>query len=108
MQAKTFKLIALVEGISYLMLLVAVVFKHFYDQPAGVAVIGPLHGLVFLAYFFGVLFVREDQHWGLVRVIAVLLAALVPFGAFWVERRMITVPPPRRSTGPRAPAAPNP
>jgi len=93
MQAKTFKLIAFIEAISYLMLLVAVVLKHVYDQPAGVAIIGPLHGLVFLAYFMGVLFVREDQDWGLGRVVVVLVAAVIPFGAFWVERRLITLPP---------------
>lgn len=93
MPARTFKLIAFIEAISYLMLLVAVVFKHIYDQPAGVAIIGPLHGLVFLAYFMGVLFVREDQDWGLGRVIVVLVAAVIPFGAFWVERRLIALPP---------------
>jgi integral membrane protein len=98
-QAKTCKLIAFIEAISYLVLLVAVVFKHVYGQPAGVEIVGPLHGLVFLAYFMGVLFVREDQGWGLLRVIVVLLAALIPFGAFWVERRLVTLPPSRPESG---------
>ncbi|HEX7443695.1 MAG TPA: DUF3817 domain-containing protein [Acidimicrobiales bacterium] len=102
MQAKTFKLIALIEAVSYLMLLVAVVFKHAYGQPAGVAIIGPLHGLIFLAYFMGVLFVREDQGWGLVRVIVVLAAAVIPFGAFWVERRLVTLPSSSSGSGPSA------
>ena len=90
MQPRTFKLIALVEAISYLALLVAVVFKHVYGQPGGVTVIGPFHGLVFFAYFMGVLFVREDQGWGLLKVVAVLGAALIPFGAFWAERQVVT------------------
>ena len=92
MESRTFRIIAVVEAISYLMLLVAVLFKHVYGHPIGVAIIGPLHGLVFLAYFMGVLFVREEQGWGLVRVLEVLIAAVIPLGAFWVERRLVTVP----------------
>lgn len=89
MSARTFKLIAVIEAISYLALLVAVVAKHVYDLPAGVTFIGPLHGLVFLFYFLGVLFVREDQGWGLLTAAGVLLAALVPFAPFYVERRVV-------------------
>ena len=92
MESRTFRIIAIVEAVSYLLLLVAVLFKHVYGHPVGVTVIGPLHGLVFLAYFMGVLFVREEQGWGLVQVIEVLIAAVIPFGAIWVERRMVRIP----------------
>src|SRR5690606_31125102 len=45
------RLLALVEGSSLLVLVgVAVPLKHLFDLPVAVKVLGPLHGIAFLAY----------------------------------------------------------
>lgn len=51
MKLRRLRLLAYVEGISLLVLvLVAVPLKHLFDAPLAVRVIGPIHGIAFLAY----------------------------------------------------------
>lgn len=96
-----FRIVASAEGLSYVALLTAVVAKRVFDQPGGVEVIGPLHGVLFLAYFALVVFEREERGWSIGRTATVLLAALVPLGGFWVERRFLrgAAPMPSRRPG---------
>lgn len=81
--------IALAEALSYLLLLVAVVAKRGFDQPEGVSVMGPIHGMLFLAYIGLVLLARDELRWGARQTIVAILASVVPFGSLAVERRMI-------------------
>jgi integral membrane protein len=83
-----FKAIALAEAVSYLVLLAASVAKHAADAPGQVSVMGPVHGLVFLAYLGLALYVREELDWNLWTTLMVVVAAVVPFGGFVVERRL--------------------
>ena len=97
--ARLLKVASIVEGTSYLILLCAVFAKYVLDAPGegGVPIMGPTHGVIFLAYAALVLIGREEQGWsGKETVIALVLAA-VPFGGFYVERRMITIPTPAPS-----------
>lgn len=81
--------IALAEATSYLLLLVAVAAKRLLDQPGGVSVIGPIHGLLFLAYVVAVIFAREERGWPLPLTVAAVVAAVIPFGGYVVERRLL-------------------
>lgn len=89
-----FRIVALVEAISYLLLLAAVVVKRVLDGPDLVSVLGPIHGIAFIAYFVLVLMVREEQEWSLGQTLVVLIASAVPFGAFVVNQRMVRDPEP--------------
>lgn len=84
-----FRWVALAEAISYLMLLLAVVAKHGFDQPGGVSVMGPIHGMLFLTYMGLVLLVRDELGWSARETLLAVLASAVPFGGVAVERRMI-------------------
>ena len=47
----TFRIIALLEGVSFLLLLgVAMPLKYIYMTPLAVQVIGPIHGLLFMLF----------------------------------------------------------
>jgi integral membrane protein len=83
------RIIALVEAVSYLALLVAVAAKRVFAQPGGVTVIGPIHGVIFLAYVAAVIFVREERRWDLPTTLACIVAAVIPFGGYVVERRLL-------------------
>ena len=85
-----FRVVAVVEAVTYLVLLGAVVLKRVLDGPDLVSVLGPIHGVAFLVYLVLVLRIRESQGWDLGRTIVVILASAVPFGGFWVERRLVT------------------
>ena len=84
-----FRWVALAEALSYVMLLLAVVAKHGFDQPGGVSLMGPIHGMLFLTYMGLVLLVRDDLDWSARDTLLAVLASAVPFGGVAVERRMI-------------------
>ena len=84
-----FRMVAVAESLSYVCLLAATAIKYGLDEPGGVEVLGPIHGVLFLAYFVLVVFVREDRGWGAMRTLGVLVAAVVPLGGWVVERRLL-------------------
>jgi integral membrane protein len=85
---RRFKVVAVAEAVSYLVLLGASVAKHVFDVPGGVTLMGPIHGVVFLAFLWLALLVREELGWELVTTLTVIVAAVVPLGGLWVERRV--------------------
>jgi len=82
----TFRRIAYVEAVSFLLLLAASFVKRATDGPNLVPVVGMVHGLIFLAYLVFVLKVRPSQAWSLGRTLLVIVAAAIPFGGFFVGR----------------------
>ena len=84
-----FKLVAVVEAVTYLALLAAVVLYRVFDGPRFIGFLGPVHGVAFLVYFVLALQIRESQGWNLGRLILVILASAVPLGGFVVERNLV-------------------
>ena len=85
------RLLGILEGISLLVLIgIAVPAKHIYGNPTLVKAIGPVHGLLFLLFIFNALSVGVDQHWKFkITTWKVLLACLVPFGTFSIDRQLL-------------------
>ena len=93
-----FRTVALLEAISYLALLVATFVKRVIEGPDLVPVLGPIHGILFLAYLLLTLLVREEQGWTVGQTLIVLIASAIPFGAFVVNSRMVHDPSPSAAT----------
>ncbi|MCQ0019121.1 DUF3817 domain-containing protein [Actinomadura madurae] len=53
---------------------------------------GPVHGVLFMAYVGLVFLVREQLRWDLRRTVLALGAAVLPVAPFFVERRWTTPP----------------
>jgi integral membrane protein len=53
--------VALAEATSFLCLLVATVVKYAFDAPGGVQLLGPIHGVLFIAYVGLVLYERSER-----------------------------------------------
>jgi integral membrane protein len=83
---KTFRIVALLEATSFIALLVATYLKHAQDQPEGVSILGPIHGVLFLAYVAIALAIRTEQRWSGQATLGVLIGAVLPFGGFVVDR----------------------
>ena len=100
--ARALRIAALAEAVSFLLVLSAMVAKYGFEAgPNGegwVPVAGPIHGVIFLAYAALVLLGREEQRWSLGQTLLALVLSAVPFGGFYVEQRMITIPPRAAST----------
>ncbi len=78
--------LGMVEGVSYLVLLVCSVIKRVADMPLGVQIFGPIHGALFL-----LLIVVIFQAWGNKALsfklsLLAFVASLLPFGPFLIDR----------------------
>jgi len=93
---RTLRYVALIEATSFLALLVATYFKLHDRSPAGVQILGPVHGVLFLAYVVIALGVRPQAGWSNRATVGVLLGAVLPFGGYVVDRWLV------RSARPRA------
>jgi len=81
------RLLALVEGTSLLLLVgVAVPLKHVFHVPVAVKVVGPLHGLAFVAYVVSVVDALGTRQLEARRAGLALLAAMIPGGSFLFAR----------------------
>ena len=83
------RLLAFWEGISLLVLLfIAMPLKYLADQPMAVRVVGMLHGVLFIAVVLLLLLVMKQARWSLGRGALVFVSTLLPFGAFFIDRKM--------------------
>ena len=81
--------IALIEGVSFLLLLgVAMPLKYFAGMPRAVTVAGWLHGLLFIAFCIALAQARQDANWSARQSGTVLIAALLPFGPFVIDKKL--------------------
>ena len=81
--------IGLVEGVSFLVLLgVAMPLKYFAGLPQAVTAVGWIHGLLFITFCIALTQAHQEAKWTLWRTGGVLIAALLPFGPFVIDRRL--------------------
>lgn len=87
---KLFRWIAFGEGLSFLLLLfVGVPMKYMMDNPAMVKAMGMPHGILFMAYIFIAIYVREQKEWKGKDFALILAASLIPFGTFYVDKKYL-------------------
>ncbi len=81
-----FRLVAFLEGLSYiLLLLVAVPVKYFSGEAFFVKILGMPHGILFVLYIALALIMRINIQWIKNNFFAVLIASVIPFGTFVVD-----------------------
>lgn len=86
---KALRIVAVLEAVSFLVLLTATVVKYTADNEKGVKLMGPIHGTLFLVYVLLVALVAADEKWNLKRIVLTLLCAVIPFGGFIADRKLI-------------------
>ena len=85
---KLLKPIALLEGISFLLILfVTMPLKYYYNQPEWNQHVGMAHGILFIAYIVLVLMAKFELKWNGKTTLICLLASVIPFGTFYVDRK---------------------
>lgn len=86
---RRFMLIALLEGISYLLLLcIAMPLKYYADMPGAVKYVGWAHGVLFVLYCFYLLKVWMGYKWSFRKATGAFIASLLPFGTFVLDRQL--------------------
>lgn len=87
---KIFRIVALLEGVSYLLLLfVAVPIKYLLDDPQYVKMLGMPHGMLFIGYVILAFLIRSDYKWNSRQFLVVLIASVIPFGTFYVDKKYL-------------------
>ena len=83
---KQFRLIALLEGVSYLLLALTMVLKYAYDIPDPNKVVGMAHGVLFIAYCTYILILLTKHKWSFLDAVLSFIASLLPFGTFIADK----------------------
>jgi len=84
-----FRLVAILEGISYLLFGVTMPLKYFYNLPGPNYIVGMIHGILFIAYIAICLQSIYLYKWSFKTSFLLLLASLVPAGTFVAEHKIL-------------------
>lgn len=85
-----YRISSYVVGVALLALtLVAMPLKYLADEPAGVAIVSPIHGFLYMVYVVLTFDLGRRAGWKLGRIVLMMLAGTVPFVSFYAERRAV-------------------
>lgn len=90
MMLKIFKIVAFIEGLSYLLLLfIGVPLKYMLDNDNVVKLLGRPHGFLFIAYVIIAIGIMPKMKWDLKTLLIIILASILPFGTFWMDKKYL-------------------
>jgi len=85
-----FRLVSLLEGVSYLLLLfIAVPVKYFGENESFVKMLGMPHGLLFISYLILAIMLKYELEWESKTFWMILAASVIPFGTFYIDRKYL-------------------
>jgi len=90
---KIFKIVAILEGISYLvlfanMLIVKPTNPELYKTllfPIGMA-----HGILFIGYILLSIMLKIEENWDFKKFFIIAIASVIPFGTFYIEKKYLS------------------
>ena len=86
---RAYRVAAWVTGIGLLVLVfIAMPLKYFFGEPRPVALVGMLHGFLYMAYIVCTLLLAERGRWKPFDALLILIAGTIPLAGFFAERRV--------------------
>lgn len=86
---KTLTAVTFAEAISWLCLLVAMVFKYGFDLPEGVSWVGRIHGFLVIAFVALLLLTHIQKRWPLRKTALAFAESIPPFTGFLLGRQLL-------------------
>ena len=84
-----YRIIAWIVGTGLLVLvLVGMPLQYLGDNKTVVAIVGPIHGFLFIIYLALTFDLARRLHWHFLRMVLVMAAGTIPFLSFWTERKV--------------------
>lgn len=83
--------LAILEGISYLLLIPTVILKYGYQMGLPNKIVGSIHGLLFILYCIWVVYYAVKKKWTLMKTLISLAASLFPFTTFIVDQKILKI-----------------
>lgn len=68
---------------------VGLYFKYQLNDESYVKLLGMPHGLLFALYIIIAFLLRENERWGIKDFSIVLVASIIPFGTFYIDRKYL-------------------
>lgn len=87
-----FKIIAILEGISYLILFSNMLFIKPVNLDLYKVLLYPIgmsHGILFICYIIMAFLLKNKQQWDLKTFGILLIASILPFGTFYIEKKYL-------------------
>ena len=85
---KLFRLVSLLEGLSYLILAFCSYLKHFHGIEDAVKIPGMTHGLLFVSFVLLLVNCWISKGWKAKFGIAAFFSAIIPFGFLWLDAQL--------------------
>ena len=85
-----YRLIAFLEGVSYIFLLfIAVPIKYLLNEALYVKILGMPHGILFILYVLLSIIAKIKYNWNFRKFLFISIASLVPFGTFYIDKKYL-------------------
>ena len=89
-----FRLISLIEGISFLILLfIAMPLKYLAGIPLAVKIVGMTHGILFILFVVALYKSVKKYNWENKMTIKLFIYSLIPFGFIPIEKIIMKIHP---------------
>ena len=86
---RNYRVAAWVTGVGLLVLVfIAMPLKYFFGEPRPVALVGMMHGFLYMAYIVCTLLLAERGRWKPLDALLILIAGTIPLAGFFAERRV--------------------
>lgn len=83
-----YRVMAYVVGVGLLALVASMVLNYGFDQEQFTRIVGPIHGFLYIVYLLATVDLALKARWSMKGTGLVLLAGMIPFVSFVVERRV--------------------
>ena len=80
------RIIAFLEGCSYLLLGFTMILKYKFAMPQPNYVVGLAHGILFVLYIVLLIQVSFLHRWNIFKIFMAFIASLIPFGTFYADK----------------------
>jgi integral membrane protein len=80
------RIVAFMEGCSYLLLGFTMILKYKYLMPEPNYVVGLAHGILFVLYVVLLIQVSFLHKWSIIKMFWAFMASLIPFGTFYADK----------------------
>lgn len=90
---KLFKIVAILEGISYLALFGNMLFIKGNNPELYKTLLFPIgmaHGILFIGYIILSIMLKIEENWDWKKFFIIAIASVIPFGTFYVEKKYLS------------------
>ncbi len=85
------RILAIVEGISYLLLIPTIILKYGFEMGLPNKIVGGIHGILFILYCVWVVYYAIKKKWNFMKTLICLAASLFPFATFIVDQKILKI-----------------